>query len=328
MAFLPITDEELLAIDLPPTAWASYGFVPFPGLVAVSGRPGSFKTFFSLFMARKIALGEATFSDISVPVGHNETGKASPVLFIEDENSMNLMKERMELMRGGSPVGGLYYAIQDGFKISDDAAREEIIGFCVDKGIKVVFMDPFSSVAGVADENSNAEVSRVMDLLRLEFVKRDISVVFIHHPSKGDDGGTNLRGAGDILGKCDVHVSLEREDPDDNENTNIVVKFAKMRIADNSKFDHFRMKYQDGEFVYLGTLKSSKQSSAEKMRGSVMLALMDGEASAVELGDRIGVNPKSDGFRRCLRELQDSGVIERTGTGPGTKYRLVPTVGK
>lgn len=323
--FTPMTDEELLLVDIPPTQWASHGLVPFPGLVALSGRPESYKTFFCLHVARQIALGKSTFEDVEAPVGKSDVGEPAAVLFIEDENSLNLMKERMSLLRGSEAVPGLYYLIQEGFKATNEEDRTELVTFCQEKGIRVIFMDPFSSVAGLNDENNNAEVAKVMDILRLEFVAKGISVVFIHHPSKGDEGGANLRGAGDILGKVDVHVTLERENVEDNENKRVIAKFAKMRIADRSKFENFIFQLGSKGFEYCGTVKAQKSVNADKLKGGVLIALMEGPLSSGELADRLKVNRSGEALRSCIKAMVEEGVMEKFGEGKDTKYRLKKT---
>ena len=265
-----LTEREILALNLPDPIWVAPMMFPNPGLVAVSGRPGSHKTYFCVWMLRRIAAGLPMFDDAGEGFFDSSMGNAQapiPCLVIEEENSLRLVKKRL---RGLKPIPSdkesLYFLVQKGFKLQNPVWLKTLLDFIEEKGIKVVLLDPFSSVTGLENENDNAEAAKVMDILRRELVERDLTVIFIHHPSKGDAGGMSLRGAGDILGKVDVHLGVEKDKEDPKL---ITVSYEKMRMEDETKFSSFQVRLagdelvRSQEFKYVGAKKSKKEELTE-----------------------------------------------------------------
>ncbi len=318
----PLSFLELEALDLPATEWLMGKTIPWPGLIAVSGKPGSFKTFFALWLAMRASAGlplfdEQTFSTL----GEKYSGGYVPTLFIEEENTVRLIRERAISLKKAD-YSRMFFYIDCGFKMTDEDWRKKTIDFVKLHGIKLIVLDPFSSVMGLKDENSNAEVSTVMDLIRKEFIKNDVSVIFIHHPSKGEEGGKNLRGAGDILGKCDVHLSLEKEPTGE-----IVVSYEKMRVADENTMSNFRMrlKYDElgrnGRFEYVGEAKPKWEEEQEVLQKKIVDCLTSSceVVSRREVADYCGVSNTGDKFVKVWGKMIEKGEILEAGKG---KFRL------
>jgi hypothetical protein len=310
----PYSWDELMAVPVEPMSWPLPGILPHPKLVAISGRPESYKTFFSCWMAIRMACGKPCFDNIpELPLGTVSSDQTYKILFIEDENDVGMTQDRLRAMGGHSPSGRLWFYVDQGVKVKDQKWREKIINFCKKNGIKMVFMDPFSSVMGMEDENSNGEASLIMDIIRKSFVKEGISVVFLHHPSKGDEGGKNLRGAGDILGKVDIHISMEREECAEDEEKKIRVTFEKVRCADRRLLKPFRIvvrgdfKSKDFRFEYLGEAKKKSEQEKDEMRSKIMdsLTISTGRTKkdvAESLGCTMGTGTK---FDKAWKELSD-----------------------
>lgn len=311
----PLSFDELLALDLPPTEWLMGKTIPWPGLIAISGKPGSYKTFFALWLTMRASAGLPLFDGASCgALGAKYEGGMVPSLMIEEENTVRLIRERaMGLVK--ADYSRMFFYVDMGFKMSDVVWRDKAVSFIQERGIKLVVLDPFSSVMGLKDENSNAEVSVVMDIIRKEFIKKDISVIFIHHPSKGDEsGGKNLRGAGDILGKCDVHLSLEKEESGD-----IVVSYEKMRVADEKTMTNFRMRLvydglgKNGYFMYVGEAVPKWQEERDALEKKIIDAMTElGETTRVAIAKAIGDNNTGDKFKKTWEKMKADGRIRET----------------
>lgn len=313
----PLSLDDLEALDLPDTQWIHDTLLPYPGLVALSGPPGSYKTFFALWMALRASQGLTLFEGESTG-GVVEPGEGVPTLFIEEENEIRTVRSRL-LSFKREKKANLYFYIDCGFKMSDESWRAKVLEFVEARGIKLIFMDPFSSVMGLKDENSNAEVSVVMDIIRKEFVKRDITVVFIHHPSKGGEGGTSLRGAGDILGKVDVHLTFSVESSKDRL---IAVRYAKMRVADSSQLKDFQVQLvgEKGlpgwEFVHKGELKPKGAEERDALRGDILKMFETGEEfGRKEVAELVGASNNGDKFVKVWNALLESGEIKQVKKG-------------
>ncbi len=313
--------KELLNLDIPPMKWLVGMMIPNPGLVVISGKPGSFKTFFALWMGIRVSTNSTLFN------GYDESDfcdeevmrlkEKIPTLFVEEENTQQTMKERVKMFQpiGQQNVSEMFYLIDVGFKFKSEAWRTEVLRIVEEKGIRLLILDPFSSVMGLDNENDNSEVSEVMDIIRKEFVKRDLTVILIHHPSKGDAEAKGIRGAGDILGKCDVHLSLEVE----NENDKIIrVSYQKMRVADKSKVSDFRMRLAgdgllgDSHFRYLGAAKNKNIELREEVMQEILKCMInDNQYTRKEIAELCGESTTGKKFSGAWNQLiKDKKVIK------------------
>jgi hypothetical protein len=60
-------------------------------------------------------------------------------------------------------------------------------------------------------EQSNAQAAEVMNLARAELAGSGLAVVFVHHDTKaGGEYGEQVAGPNNLVGSCDVLVSLQR----------------------------------------------------------------------------------------------------------------------
>jgi hypothetical protein len=278
----PISYKELLQKDIPPLDWIVPLMIPNPGLIVISGRPGSYKTFFTLWMCLRISAGLPLFNNMEdtffPKLRQGLKIKSIPSLFIEEENTIQTMKERA--IGFGVPDSNVFFLIDGGFKFIDETSRFEAIQYIKEQKIKLIVLDPFSSVMGLENENDNAEASKVLDIIRKEFVAQGLTVILIHHPSKSTGSEKGIRGAGDILGKCDVHLYLEVED---EINKIIQVSYEKLRVASRSLVANFRMKLigdtslQNAEFIYLEEAKSKKEEKEEDLKNQIMDVIANGE---------------------------------------------------
>ena len=211
------TVEEFLSETFPEPGWHVENFIPTQSLVFFAGVPGSYKTFLAIACAFAMREGRNLFDKIDTPKSFGTKTNPANVLFIEEEMNGGIFQTRMRAMsRAEYPKqSNLYVAMSTDFKVAKDGDLSELRKFCVERKIGVVFMDPFSSVLGIDNENDNAKIAPVLGNLRRMIIDDPAvgtSVVMIHHPAKNSTGdGTFLRGGGEILGKADHMVHFERD---------------------------------------------------------------------------------------------------------------------
>ena len=316
------THQQLVNLPLKGVEWIVGQLIPCPGLVVMTGRPGSYKTFFALWLATRVAAGLPLFERGNGEFTEATNGGAvvqCPVLFIEEENTLQTMKGRLAgfglgVSQGGCDIQSLYM-VETGFKVSNSAWRERVKQIVKEKGVRLLVRDPFSSVMGLNSENDNAEVAKVLDVLRREFVRDcGLSVILIHHPSKGDTEGKGVRGAGDILGKCDVHLSIEIE----SQRENLVrVMCEKLRVADIKHAWNFKTRLAssaDGyaRFVYGGEAKSKGEEEHDRLKQKMLSIFEDGEEyTQRDVASAIEQKPGNSRFRSVWEELMRDSVIMR-----------------
>lgn len=311
----PITALHLDQMNLPRNEWLVNRVVPQGSLMAISGRPGSFKSFFALWIALRASGGLPLFNipeDSEKPFFCPQITKKTPTLFIEEENTLPLMYERLRGLNTNKEVP-LYFRIDAGFKMQDETWLGALKRDIESKQIGLVIMDPFSSVMGLQDENSNAEAAKVMDLIRKELVAKGVSVIFIHHPAKGDDSGKSLRGAGDILGKCDVHIHLEKDELDKRL---VTVSYEKMRLISETEVSNFKIRLSgdtslgQGEFTHQGEAKPKVREERDEMAERILEVMEAGEPMQKSfIAEAVGAGRTDKRFMASFAELLNDGRV-------------------
>lgn len=320
---LVMTDGELISAHFPPLVWLVHHTVPSPGLVAISGRPGNYKTWFATWLARCIIGQRPPFAEyVTEPEGNTNLKKVcdieSACLFIENEMSKRQMSTRAQLMAVYAPEK-MHWLVGSGANIRDPKWVKWIKEYIKKHKINLMILDPFTAIASMKDENSNAEANQVMNLIRTEFVDSELecTVIFLHHPSKGDDGGKNLRGAGDIVGKCDIHLALEKVDAKERI---VRVTYEKTRDVDEAELNNFDMQLRENpetkklEWIYLGVAKSDWAQKRDQMRKDI-LSLFEEQSSwsRRDVAKQLNTTTTAEAFSHIWRDLLGEGVIIKKG---------------
>ncbi len=180
-----INAEAFLSLDLPPPEWFVDWYLPKNALVFFGGAPGSYKTFFSMKMAYALATGTTLFDRLDVPSAINASLPVTKVMFVEEEMHRNLMQHRLKLFRrpGHAPLDNLTMYMNSGFKLSNEKDVRGLAEYIGENQIKVLFLDPFSTVAGMENENDNSEASTILDMVRQVLIDGDLglTIVCVHH---------------------------------------------------------------------------------------------------------------------------------------------------
>lgn len=306
------TAKSLEGKALPRPTWLVERLIPSAGLVAISGRPGSYKSFFALWLALRISEGLHVFDSRDEDFFCEQITAKCPVMFIEEENTEILVRDRMLGLK--TPRNSnLHFRIDQGFKLGQEIWLKTLEEDIHNLGIKLVIMDPFSSVMGLEDENNNAEVSQKMDLIRKTFLEKGVTVIFLHHPSKGDDSGKNLRGAGDILGKCDVHLHLEKDEIDKKL---VTVSYEKMRLVSDDQVQNFKMRFTgdslfgDAEFRYIGAAKPKYEEARNEISEKLFAAMIPGEPMTKSyVAELVGQDTHNPKFKKAWAQLVFEGRV-------------------
>jgi len=313
------TYGDLLKADLPDPEWFIPSLIPNPGLVAVTGRPGHFKSFFIQWMGMRLAAHLPLFDDWDRPGKYKE---AVNVLFVEEEMNARQVKKRCSDMKKYD-IDNFYWLISTGFTIKNGkelnkVAIEELRYFVEEHNIKLIILDPFTTCAGLVDENSNSEARMVMDAIRHEFVDSEFgaTVIFIHHPAKNAQNGENIRGAGDILGKVDMHFTLEKQGEEPT--TTISVKCHKTRYEQPENFLTTMVEDETDwgrlMWVYDDSLKAQYIKDRDELKDKILASMsINEEYKKKDVQELVGASHGAKKFNKCWEELIDDGVLERRG---------------
>ena len=194
--------SELLTREYPPQRWLIKGLIPCDGVVMMSSAPASYKTWLMMQFAISIASGEKLFD-------HYET-EQSGVLVVDEESGERALQERFKRLGvdEGLPI---YYLSRLGRKATGDYI-DNVIELCQEKEIGLVMFDSLIRFHS-GNENDSVEMAQVMN----EFKKisdAGIACLILHHNRKssflGSSVGEAMRGSGDLLAACDVHIAINR----------------------------------------------------------------------------------------------------------------------
>ena len=307
------TFDDLYNANLPDPEWFIHNILPRPGLVAITGKPGSYKTWFTQWMIQRLAHQKQLFDRYESDGCWFKQEPTRPVnvFFIEEEMSRRQISKRMKETKTFGECNNFFWNVSGGFNIQDPLVLQELIDFVREKKIDIIVFDPFTTCTKMKDENSNSEARIVMDLIRHNLVDSDLecTVVFIHHPSKGDESSANIRGAGDILGKCDMHFVVSIVDRR-KDYAKIQIECGKSRYEPVDTFyailqKDFQDTYQRLIWTF-GGVKDEKEKSPEHDEDYIALKrYLDANpmSQQVVAAGALGMNPKGTKFRRIWKEI-------------------------
>jgi hypothetical protein len=322
---VPITTDELLAMEIPAIQWVIPNTIPIPGLVALSSKPGVGKTNLVTWICWQASQGLPAFRALDGDdLGFLKQENHEPIktLIIQEETSELIMQNRIKGFKGKSPGNMLQHMFFKNFKLSSQTDVALLKDYLKTNEIKLLVLDPFSSVLGASNENDNAEVSKIMDVMRELINELNIGIIFLHHPAKGEeDGEINLRGAGDILGKVDVHITLEVVNPEQRDV--LKLSYEKLRIADSRFVSNFKVQMVgntdmgDFEFIYAGKSNPEKKKDV-KIDGwkrriiEHFMEIKPENPSRSTVAKALNARSTTPGFDKAFDELLDEELIKKT----------------
>lgn len=186
--------------QLKPMKWVVKGVLPESGLAAIYGPPGSGKTFFGLDVGLAIAQGKTWFGARVNP---------APVvyLWLEGASGFRRRAEAWKTHNKQSLPDQFKYILQP-FKLNDPTDVNDLAQTLPEGA--VVFIDTLNKAATQTDENSSAEMGKLIDAARTLQAHTGGLVVLVHHTGKSQSAG--LRGHSSLLGALDTAIEVTRDD--------------------------------------------------------------------------------------------------------------------
>lgn len=308
------TYKELHDADLPDPEWYINKIIPNPGLIAFTGTFGSYKTWILQWMLMRLSAGLPFFEKWEGEGAWFQEPPKQPVkvLFIEEEMSRRQIRRRSVDTKLYGSGENFHWAVAGGFNLKSQQGVEELKTYIRDNEIKILALDPFTSVACMENENDNAEAAKVMDTLRKNFVDSELecSVIFIHHPAKGENNAKGIRGAGDILGKCDMHFTVEVQESWEN-HAIVQIDCGKTRYEPVSSFlvrlslDEQDLGRLQWSFAGLQKKSAEEEDPVDKQFKRIMRLMKKEKISRTDIAKLIGLPYSGKKFRRLWNEAFD-----------------------
>jgi len=210
-ASLPVCAPMDLPSLAPQRRWLAEGLWPAGGVGIIGGAPKSLKTFLALDLAVSVATGTPC-------IGAFACSRPGPTLVYAAEDNLPDLRQRLA---GAARCRGLELRGLDLGVITCDHLhldRDEHLGMLDETLARhrpvLLVLDPFVRLHRGVDENSSADVSRILGALRTLQRRHDTAIALVHHARKNVSGlrfGQALRGSGDFYAWGDVTLYLHRD---------------------------------------------------------------------------------------------------------------------
>lgn len=313
----PIHIADFLKEVFRGTEWIVEHLIPKDSIIAISGLPGSYKTWIALIIAKCVAQGESLF-------GYFKTTPTS-VLIVDEENSKRLLHKRLSKLKL-NPYLPIYLLIQTGFKIDKREDFKYLLGIIEKLKIGLIIFDSLIRIHN-KDENDAKQMALVFEKLK-KLTQNGASVVFTHHHRKQSafirtDISQSLRGSSDILAAVDCHVAIDKQEE------YLVITQTKLREEEELRpFKIGVTAEEDGISIdYLGEYEEVKKKKEEAKEAIIEFLKEVKEAPRQEIIKTINEKVRIGGrtLGDALKELRESNAIilkDKTGKGGAHIYVL------
>lgn len=200
-------------IKIKPVEWEIEGYIPKKGINFLAGKRSSYKSALAMYISICMTMGKSIF-------GKFNTMKSS-VLYIDEENGIETIKERIVEIANGMDVdikelNNLFFVSYESIKLEVNAWRDKIKNFLKSHSPCVIIVDSFRRVI-TAEENDAGEINRVFtDCIRPIIQEFDCTWILIHHLRKTisgkmfDDYMDEIRGSSEFANVSDSIIILDR----------------------------------------------------------------------------------------------------------------------
>jgi KaiC/GvpD/RAD55 family RecA-like ATPase len=306
---LVLSLNSILSTEFPPIKWLIDKLIPEGGMVALSGTPGSYKSWLSQKIAISVAKGEALFDKFPLQTG--------AVLIVDKENSQSLIQKRFQLL-GAEKDLSIYFLNKD-FFIEDEVLLNEVCRFVSEKQIKLVIFDSLIRIYKGKDENSSNDMAVVFSRLK-EIQRYGTAILFTHHHRKQSFfskkvNAESMRGSSDILASVDCALAIEANEGE--------IKITQTKLRQDMPIPPFRLKVESSDdkvsFVYEGEIDEDKEK-VEKAKDDIYTLLAEGEKSRVDLQEAFKGVYGTKSIDGALEYLKDNGGVKIRIGERGKKY--------
>jgi hypothetical protein len=202
--------EGFLSRSIEPPSWLVEGFWSDKAHGLIAGEPKSYKSLVAMDLAVSVASGKRFLGRFEVP-------KQGPVIYIQEENTEGMVKDRLEkishsqgLLGSASVVGRtleflppqslpLYLLNNSGLDLTDDDHYEMLLKRIRKVGAELLVLDPLYLMIPGLNENASNDMVPVLKALMTLKNDTNCGVLLIHHYKKQDRqspffGGERISG--------------------------------------------------------------------------------------------------------------------------------------
>lgn len=198
-AFKLLTADDLRS--LPTLPWRVKGVLPAQGLAAIFGPSTSGKSFLGFDLLTAVARGADWF-------GHRVKPTSVVYIPLEGEAGFRLRAAAWEAANE-SPLPPNLFVVLQPFKLvspGDIAALADVVAAVGSE--PVIVIDTLNRAAPEADENSSADMGRIIDAAKTLQSLTGGLVILVHH--SGKDAAKGMRGHSSLFAALDTVIEVNR----------------------------------------------------------------------------------------------------------------------
>lgn len=200
--FNAISSNNIFKMTPKPFPWIAKNLIPENALTVIAGDTGCGKSLISYYFADRISKGKEILNN------QEFSTKKTNVLIVDQEMNEDDYIDRIQKISDGD--NNVYVAYEQRVRVTEEKRLNEIIEFSKSNEIGLIIFDTFSKIHQ-GDENSNTEMTKVLDILVNLARQHNISIVAIHHHSKSREatGYGKGRGASAIVDNCASYLEVK-----------------------------------------------------------------------------------------------------------------------
>lgn len=206
--FQLIWEKDLKSLPESSQEWFIEKLIAPKSVGVLTGKRGTFKTFFALNFGICASVGE--------PVLDKFPTKKLKVLYLDKENGTSIIQERVSMLKKGLGLDqdlDIAFICFSQLRLDNNEDIRILEKIIVDNKINFLIVDTYRRAIGF-DENSATDVSYLfVNVLRPLVDKHDLSILLIHHDKKSSSGDEmdDIRGSSDLANYCDFILKNERK---------------------------------------------------------------------------------------------------------------------
>lgn len=273
----------------------------------IGGAPKCCKSWFGLDMAVSVASGTPCLSNYPVDL-------PGPVLIFQAEDAVSAVRSRIESVCSYRKLDinrlDLYVITASALRLDLTADQEKLIQTLQLVKPRLMVLDPLVRLHRL-DENSAADISKLLGFIRELQREFDMAVVLVHHAGKKHRAqpGQALRGSSDLHAFGDSNAYLARR----NERIVLTLEHRSAKAPEPVEMELISQK--DGSDTHLQIVSPTKGSIAAPLADRVLALLKnaDNPMPGTAIRSQLKVNNQRLGL--CLADLDKQKAVVRTSKG-------------
>lgn len=313
-----ISESELENYKEQEHNWLIEKIIPY-GISVIAGRSSSYKSFLGLYMSLCLA-SQKKF------LGLYETKKPLRILYLDKENGISILKERVKIIKNGlkivNPLDIFFYV--ENINLDSEEDLKVLERTIQKKEIDLIFCDTYRRFIRFKEDSADEVNNFFEEMLKPMLKRTNTSLIFIHHTRKTNnqtDLLESLRGSSDFVNSltCVLFCQIKKN--------GLLLKQEKVKISKgieplligiNSEEDSFEFFLQQ---KYIEEPKTSHEIAVQELKEWLKTKKLGFVFKTIEAKTHLESKKiKKDSYNTARQELINRGIIEELSRG---KYKLV-----